>query len=193
MRLNGSRPPFLNSAMAPPAGKWLPRCRQTRLTLWFPAIALITIACLSCQLRPHPATHFPITSGRPTNLPPRGATLHVVARNAAVMRTTVAWLEHHGYRIMHAAGADAAILCEVVDQTAIWEGVTPEVIVRLQRPPGGTSVILGRAMMPIAAREERVLHDLTCQALATAWGYRPSGQLDIPSEQMCSAGMMDVW
>jgi hypothetical protein len=30
--------------------------------------------------------------------------------------------------------------------------------------------------------------NLTCQAIATAWGFRPSGQLDIPSSLMCTAG-----
>jgi len=33
--------------------------------------------------------------------------------------------------------------------------------------------------------------NLTCQALATAWGFRPSGQLDIPSSLMCTAGQTD--
>lgn len=32
------------------------------------------------------------------------------------------------------------------------------------------------------------LRSLTCQALATAWGYRPSGQLEIPSNLMCEVG-----
>jgi len=32
---------------------------------------------------------------------------------------------------------------------------------------------------------------LTCQALATAWGLRPSGQLDIPSGLMCTAGQTE--
>jgi hypothetical protein len=50
---------------------------------------------------------------------------------------------------MHGAGADAAIFGEVVDQPAIWTGVTP------------------------------------------SEGYRPSEQLDIPSEQMCTAGMAE--
>ena len=170
------------------------RCDARRVwTVWCLPIALIMVVCLSCEPRPHPARHFPITSGCPTDLPSRGATLHVIALNEEVRRSAAAWLEHHGYRVMQPAGADTAILCEVVNQPAIGAGVTPEVIIRLQRPLGGASVILGRAMMPIAARGERVLHDLTCQALATAWGYRPSGQLDIPSEQMCTAGMTEAW
>ncbi|HEU4682880.1 MAG TPA: hypothetical protein VFS39_00070 [Nitrospira sp.] len=32
---------------------------------------------------------------------------------------------------------------------------------------------------------------LTCQAFATAWGFRPSGQLDIPSHLMCTAGQTE--
>ena len=32
---------------------------------------------------------------------------------------------------------------------------------------------------------------LTCQALATAWGLRPPGQLDIPSGLMCTAGQTE--
>lgn len=34
---------------------------------------------------------------------------------------------------------------------------------------------------------EDVLMKLTCQALATAWGFRPSGQLEISSEAACAA------
>lgn len=160
--------------------------------VWWLAITLMSVVCLGCESRPHPLRHFPITSGRPTDLPPHGATLHVIAVEGEVKRSTVAWLQQHGYRVRQGAGADAAILCEAVDQPAIWEGVTPEVIIRLQRPPGAASVILGRAMMPTATGGERVLHELTCQALATAWGYRPSGQLDIPSEQMCTTGMAEI-
>ncbi|MGH7232388.1 MAG: hypothetical protein ACREJU_13670 [Nitrospiraceae bacterium] len=32
---------------------------------------------------------------------------------------------------------------------------------------------------------------LTCQALATAWGFRPGGQLEIPSGMMCTAGQTE--
>jgi hypothetical protein len=38
---------------------------------------------------------------------------------------------------------------------------------------------------------EKTLRSLTCQALATAWGFRPSGQLDIPSSLMCTAGQTE--
>ena len=32
---------------------------------------------------------------------------------------------------------------------------------------------------------------LTCQALAAAWGLRPSGQLEIPSQLMCTSGQTE--
>ena len=37
----------------------------------------------------------------------------------------------------------------------------------------------------------RTFQSLTCQALATAWGFRPSGQLEIPSSLMCTAGQTE--
>ena len=33
--------------------------------------------------------------------------------------------------------------------------------------------------------------NLTCQALAAAWGLRPSGQLEIPSQAMCTTGQTE--
>lgn len=35
-----------------------------------------------------------------------------------------------------------------------------------------------------------IVENLTCQALATAWGFRPSGQLEIPSSLACTAGQL---
>jgi hypothetical protein len=35
---------------------------------------------------------------------------------------------------------------------------------------------------------DKILRGLTCQAFATAWGFRPSGQLEIPSSLMCTTG-----
>lgn len=53
---------------------------------------------------------------------------------------------------------------------------------------GGTA-LRGSAHYPHCVDlSEKTLRSLTCQALATAWGFRPSGQLDIPSSLMCTAG-----
>jgi len=35
---------------------------------------------------------------------------------------------------------------------------------------------------------DKTIRSLTCQAFATAWGFRPSGQLELPSTLMCTAG-----
>lgn len=126
-------------------------------------------------------------------LPARGASVRVIAQECEVQRTMVTWLQQYGYRILSDDGVAAVILGQVVEQPAITVGITPEVIIRLQRPPEMVSVIVGRAMIPIAMpREKDLLHALTCQALATAWGYRPSGQLEIPSESMCAVGKAEM-
>jgi hypothetical protein len=38
---------------------------------------------------------------------------------------------------------------------------------------------------------DKTLRNLSCQAFATAWGFRPAGQLDLPSSMMCTAGQTD--
>jgi hypothetical protein len=40
-------------------------------------------------------------------------------------------------------------------------------------------------------RNDKALRALACQAMATAWGFRPSGQLDLPSNLMCTVGQTD--
>jgi hypothetical protein len=35
---------------------------------------------------------------------------------------------------------------------------------------------------------DKTIRSLSCQAFATAWGFRPSGQLEIPSSLMCTTG-----
>jgi hypothetical protein len=53
----------------------------------------------------------------------------------------------------------------------------------------GDTALRGSAHYPHCVDlSDRTFRSLTCQALATAWGFRPSGQLDIPSSLMCTAG-----
>ena len=53
----------------------------------------------------------------------------------------------------------------------------------------GETVLRGSAQYPHCVDlSEKTSRSLTCQAIATAWGFRPSGQLDIPSNLMCTAG-----
>jgi hypothetical protein len=56
----------------------------------------------------------------------------------------------------------------------------------------GATVLRGNAHYPHCVDlGGETYRSLTCQALATAWGFRPSGQLEIPSSLMCTAGQTD--
>ena len=53
----------------------------------------------------------------------------------------------------------------------------------------GEATLRGNAHYPHCVElSVETIRNLTCQAFATAWGYRPSGQLDIPSSLMCTVG-----
>ncbi len=53
----------------------------------------------------------------------------------------------------------------------------------------GARVLRGGAHYPhCVKRNEQTVRHLTCQALATAWGFRSAGQLEIPSHLACTAG-----
>ena len=51
------------------------------------------------------------------------------------------------------------------------------------------TILRGSAHYPhCIERNDQTVQNLTCQALATAWGFRSSGQLEIPSHLACTAG-----
>lgn len=53
----------------------------------------------------------------------------------------------------------------------------------------GEPALRGNAHYPhCVALDDETLRNLTCQAFATAWGFRPSGQLEIPSNLTCTVG-----
>jgi len=53
----------------------------------------------------------------------------------------------------------------------------------------GETVLQARAHYPQCVQlNGRITRSLTCQTFATAWGFRPSGQLNLPSNLMCTAG-----
>jgi hypothetical protein len=53
----------------------------------------------------------------------------------------------------------------------------------------GETALRGRAHYPQCVDlDDKTLRSLTCQAFATAWGFRPPGQLEIPSSLMCTTG-----
>lgn len=53
----------------------------------------------------------------------------------------------------------------------------------------GNTALRGSAHYPHCVDlSDTTTRSLTCQAFATAWGFRPSGQLEIPSSLMCTTG-----
>ena len=53
----------------------------------------------------------------------------------------------------------------------------------------GETALRGSAHYPNCVElSDKTTRNLTCQAFATAWGFRPSGQLEIPSSLMCTTG-----
>lgn len=67
-----------------------------------------------------------------------------------------------------------------------------DVTVRGVSVPTDAVVWRGNAHYPHCVDLSRgTFQSLTCQALATAWGLRPSGQLEIPSSLMCTAGQTE--
>ena len=70
-------------------------------------------------------------------------------------------------------------------------GALYHITVKLQ----GLSVETGNTSLRASAHypqcvdlNDKTLKSLTCQTFATAWGFRPSGQLEIPSSLMCTTG-----
>lgn len=67
-----------------------------------------------------------------------------------------------------------------------------DVTIRGVSVPSGAVVWGGNAHYPHCVDlSRRTFQNLTCQALATAWGLRSSGQLEIPSSLMCTAGQTE--
>ena len=62
----------------------------------------------------------------------------------------------------------------------------------VSRETGSTALRANAHYPHCIERNDRTLQALACQALATAWGFRPSGQLDIPSNLMCTVGQTDL-
>ena len=179
---------------------------------------LLSILCLveGCSST-HPATgvHFPITSGFHTLLPAEQQRILLLG-DLHSTRVAGEWLRSHRYaqvligsqapgtRSDHqAALARAAELNAefvlVVERQETQEGTLLEsrcdarfntsVDVRGLSVERNETVLRGRAQYPqCVERSNQIIQNLTCQALATAWGFRPSGQLEIPSHMACTTG-----
>lgn len=169
-----------------------------------------------CSSKHPPAgVHFPITSGFHTLLP-TGRQRVLLWGDPHLIRVAEAWLHSHHYvqvlispQIRDTQADRQAVLAQAAEQNAEFV-----LIVELQETHEGTlldsrcdtrlnttvdvrgvsverneTVLRGRAHYPqCVEHSDKIIQNLTCQALATAWGFRPSGQLEIPSHMACTAG-----
>lgn len=179
---------------------------------------LLSILCLvgGCS-SPHSSAgvHFPITSGFHTFLP-TGRQRILLLGDPYSTRVAEEWLRSHRYAQIlippqtpgtrsdrHAALAQAAELNaefvlivelqetheETLLQSRCDTRFNTSIDVRALSVERGETVLRGRAHYPqCVEHNDTIIQNLTCQALATAWGFRPSGQLEIPSRMACTAG-----
>ena len=178
-----------------------------------PSILLILEGCSSTS--PPSGIHFPITNGSHTLLP-RAQQRILIWGDPLLARVADEWLRSHHYSnilmppqipypppdrqvaLVAAAEVNAAFVL-ILEREERKEGALIQascgalfnIIVDVQglSVERGVRVLRGGAHYPhcVEPNEQTVRH-LTCQALATAWGFRSAGQLEIPSHLACTAG-----
>jgi hypothetical protein len=151
---------------------------------------------------------IPITDGFHTRLSPAGSTIVVMGSNIDANNAAITWLQKRGVSIVERTHLDQ-ILAEQRRQltySSDEEGMLLQAgrilgaseIVFVETSPTSVSVRsvelangkigwTGRAHykdMKIAELGNPNMN-LTCQALATAWGFRQPGDIYIPSQIMC--------
>jgi hypothetical protein len=164
---------------------------------------------------PTSGIHFPITNGSHTLLP-RAQQRILIWGDPLLARVAEAWLRSHHYshilmppQIPHTSSdrqAALAVAAEtnaefvlVLEREVLKEGALIQancgarfnitVKVRGLSVERGGSVLRGNAHYPhCVEHNDQTVQNLTCQALATAWGFRSAGQLEIPSHLACTAG-----
>lgn len=149
----------------------------------------LTVCCCltACAQPERRSSHAPITSASLQQIPPRQCTIRVIAEHPTVLETATRWVNDHGY-LTSTHDAAVVLRLDVREESAIYGGRAPVIQVLGTDGASGRLLLESRAAMPVAGRSDQLLRELTCQALATAWGYRPSGQLNIPGPLMCTVG-----
>ncbi len=164
---------------------------------------------------PPPGIHYPITNGFHTHLPTDQQRI-LIFGNPLLTRIVGEWLKSHHYSsilpspqnssvssnrqtVFTMAAEQNADFVLLLEQEEGLDGAllephcgthfTVSVTVRGLSVEGQETVLQGTAYYPhCVEHSDKVIQHLTCQALATAWGFRPSGQLEIPSHLACTAG-----
>lgn len=177
---------------------------------------LILEGCASTP--PASGVHFPITNGSHMLLPSAQQRI-LIWGDPLLARVADEWLRSHHYSnilmppqipstpsdrqvaLVAAAEVNAAFVL-ILEREELKEGALIQascgtlfniaVDVRGLSVEQRETVLRGSAHYPhCVERNDQTVQNLTCQALATAWGFRPSGQLAIPSYLACTAGQSD--
>jgi hypothetical protein len=192
--------------------------RQDRIAPVITLACFLSILLLleGCYSTPPPSgVHFPITNGSHTLLPSERQRI-LIWGDPLLARVADEWLRSHHYsnilmfpQIPHRSSDRQAALAVATEANAEFvlmlerEELKEEALIQancgalfnitvdvrgLSVERGG-SILRGNAHYPhCVERNDQTFQNLTCQALATAWGFRSSGQLEIPSHLACTAG-----
>lgn len=181
------------------------------------SIILLVQGCTA--KRPLAGVHFPITNGFHVLLPTERQRI-LIWGEPPLTDVAEAWLQSHHYsdilgslHNLHSVSNRDAVLTLATEQQAdfvlILEreelktgaliesrcgdrfniSITVHGLSRMSRE----TVFRSSAYYPHCVKDtHEVMKNLTCQALATAWGFRPSGQLEIPSSLACTTGQTSL-
>ena len=171
-----------------------------------------------CFSKPPPSgVHFPIARGSHTLLPTEQQRI-IILGDPLLARMAEEWFRSHHYssilmlpQISQASSDRQGMITVAAEQNAEFVIILEREELNdgaLVKPHCGSlfnihvnvrglsvenrkTVLLGNAHYPhCIERSDTTLQNLTCQALATAWGFRPSGQLEIPSHFACTVGQI---
>ncbi|MGB4070081.1 MAG: hypothetical protein WBK08_18800 [Nitrospira sp.] len=189
-------------------------CISSTITLLYSlSILLLLEGCSSTP--PRSGVHFPIANGSHTLLPSARQRI-LIWGDPLLARVADEWLRSHHYSnilmpsqipyppsdrqvaLVAASEVNAAFVL-ILEREELKEGALIQascgalfnitVDVQGLSVERGARVLRGGAHYPhCVERNEQTVRHLTCQALATAWGFRSAGQLEIPSHLACTAG-----
>lgn len=194
--------------------------QQYRIDSFISLLCVVSMLLIleGCFSKPPPSgVHFPITTGSHTLLPTEQQRILILG-DPLLARMAEEWFRSHHYlrilmppHISHALSDRQGMITIAAEQNAEFILILEReelndrallkshcgslfnihVTVRGLLVENQETVLLGSAHYPhCIERSDKALQNLACQALATAWGFRPSGQLEIPSHFACTVGQI---
>lgn len=187
---------------------------------WFASLLAVILLLNGCaSKRPPAGVHFPITNGFHSVLPTEEQRI-LIWGDLSLSMVAEAWLRSHHYSpilvpsqkaysgfdhevVFRLATELRAEFVLLLEQEELKTGALIEshcgprfnlsVTIRGISQVSQGTVFRGSAYYPhCVERTHEIVENLTCQALATAWGFRPSGQLEIPSSLACTTGQVPL-